>query len=95
MNGGRESRVECRESSVASRRRQGLREGRLCYPVKPVGLEGPATCIRAEGIRDAREDIKLIWLVRRLAVDQGREACAERISRRASDRVITSHTQYR
>lgn len=69
-------------------------DGYLCYPGKPVGREGPVTCIRAERIRDAKEDIELIWLLRQLAAGEGREARAERVIRRALDQVVTNHTQY-
>lgn len=69
-------------------------DGYLCYPGKPRGLDGPVTCIRAEAIRDAKEDIELIWLLRKLATEKGQQAQAEQVLRQAVDRVVTDFTHY-
>jgi len=69
-------------------------DGYLCYPGKPAGLEGPVTCIRAEVIRDAKEDIELIWALRDLARQKGQQESAERVTQVALARVCTDFTHY-
>ena len=71
-------------------------DGYLCYPGAPRGLEGPVTCIRAEVIRDAKEDIELVWLLRQVAAKRGRQAQAqaEVAIEKALDSIITDFTHY-
>jgi len=69
-------------------------DGYLCYPGKPRGLTGPVTCIRAERIRDAKEDIELVWLLRQVAARRGQQARAEGVIRQAIGKVVTDFTHY-
>ncbi|NPV48551.1 MAG: DUF4091 domain-containing protein [Armatimonadetes bacterium] len=69
-------------------------DGYLCYPGRPLGLPGPVTCIRAERIRDAKEDIELMWLLRQLGAQRGQRARVERVIRQALDAVISDYTHF-
>lgn len=69
-------------------------DGYLCYPGRPIGLSGPVTSIRAERIRDAKEDIELMWLLRQLGAQRGQRARAERVIRQALDAVISDYTHF-
>lgn len=69
-------------------------DGYLCYPGKPRGLEGPITCIRAEVIRDAKEDIELIWLLRQVAAEEAESTQAEKVIRAALDIVCAEFLEY-
>lgn len=71
-------------------------DGYLCYPGAPRGLEGPVTCIRAEVIRDAKEDIELIWLLRQVAAKAGptAQARAEVAIEKSVGTIITDFTHY-
>ena len=69
-------------------------DGYLCYPGKPRGLDGPVTCIRAEMIREAKQDIELIWLLRQVAAKKGQSAQAEALINRAMAQVCTDFTHF-
>lgn len=69
-------------------------DGYLCYPGRPRGLPGPVTSIRAERIRDAKEDIELMWLLRQLGARRGQRARAEQVIRQALDAVISDYTHF-
>lgn len=69
-------------------------DGYLCYPGAARGIEGPVTCIRAEVVRDAKEDIELIWLLRDLAQKRGQTQRAEAVIGQALQMVCPSFTQY-
>ncbi len=69
-------------------------DGYLCYPGRPRGLDGPVTCARAEVIRDAKEDIELIWLLRDIASRRGKTAEAEQVVQRAIGLVTTDLLHY-
>ena len=69
-------------------------DGYLCYPGRPRGLDGPVTCIRAEAIRDGKEDIELIWLLRQLAAEKGQTKRSEDTIAQAMERVCRDFTDY-
>lgn len=69
-------------------------DGYLCYPGKPRGLKGPVTCIRAEAIRDGKEDLELIWLLRHRAAKQGQAERAEQVIGWALGQVCRNFTEY-
>ncbi|MCX7598079.1 MAG: DUF4091 domain-containing protein, partial [Armatimonadetes bacterium] len=69
-------------------------DGYLCYPGRPRGLQGPVTCTRAEIIRDAKEDIELIWLLRHQAAAKGQKEPAEQVVARAIGLVTTDFLKY-
>jgi hypothetical protein len=69
-------------------------DGYLCYPGQPRGLDGPVTCIRAEAIRDGKEDIELLWLLRHLAAEKGQTERAEQVIAQAMERVCRDFTDY-
>lgn len=69
-------------------------DGYLCYPGRPRGLKGPVTCTRAEIIRDAKEDIELIWLLRHQAATKGKKERAEQTVGRAISLVTTDFLNY-
>ena len=69
-------------------------DGYLCYPGKPRGLDGPATCIRAEMIRAAKQDIELIHLLRKTAEEHGQRQRAEVVITKAIAKVCTDFTKY-
>jgi hypothetical protein len=69
-------------------------DGYLCYPGKPRGLQGPVACTRAEVIRDAKEDIELIWLLRHGAAAKGTSQRAEEVIERAIALVTTDFLKY-
>ena len=69
-------------------------DGYLCYPGKPRGFDGPVSCIRAEVIRDAKEDIELIWLLRKRAADKGQAQQAEAVIARALEIVCPDFTRH-
>ena len=69
-------------------------DGYLCYPGRPRGLRGPVTCTRAEVIRDAKEDIELIWLLRHEAAAKEKSQRAEEVIARAIGLVTTDFLKY-